>query len=135
MEQEMRKAGSKIPDMVKTLQDAGWVTYEHHDNWFRNEEKPTDGKAHVGHDLHDAYAIVTGGQTKLAQAVEIVCTALRTDSGYYESWKANIAMSMYDEYMERDKKDGIVDIHEVANKGADRFLQLLIYKPMNTTNQ
>lgn len=33
MFQEMREAGSKLPDMVEALQLAGWKTYQHHDNW------------------------------------------------------------------------------------------------------
>ena len=30
---EMRAAGSKLPDMVEALQLAGWKTHQHHDNW------------------------------------------------------------------------------------------------------
>lgn len=34
---EMRAAGSTLPDMVELLQVTGWKTYQHHDNWIHSE--------------------------------------------------------------------------------------------------
>jgi hypothetical protein len=80
------------------------------------------------------------------EAVEQLCEALRTDPEYYESWKANIAMSIWDtipnlqgsssidiaginaegaKYLNRCTGE---DMHRWINEGADRFLQLLISK-------
>ena len=53
---------------------------------------------------------------------------LRKDSEYYYSWQANIAMAFKDEYDSCDKKyKNRQDIHEIANKGAKRFLNLITY--------
>ena len=58
------------------------------------------------------------------QAMQQLRRALTTDPSYRESWKANIAMAFYDE------GSGITinvheNLHEVANKAAERFLQQL----------
>lgn len=45
---EMRAAGSKLPDMVEALQLAGWKTHQHHDNWVCAEFPH-------GMDTHAAY--------------------------------------------------------------------------------
>lgn len=63
-----------------------------------------------------------------AQAVEQLCKALKEDLGYWESWKANIAMSTYDEYVIKYPNThpaGHGVMIDVFNKGADRFLKLL----------
>jgi hypothetical protein len=64
------------------------------------------------------------------EAIKHLVTTLKEDKGYYYGWQANIAMSFYDEYQkqaqERNYIDlGKLDIHEIANKGALRFLDLL----------
>ena len=52
---------------------------------------------------------------------------LKKDEGYYISWKANIAMAIYDTYYKNKKKyKNRADIHGICNEGADNFLQLLI---------
>ena len=52
---------------------------------------------------------------------------LKKDSGYYESWKANIAMAFKDEYGRCEKRyKNRNDIHRIANKSADNFLNLLM---------
>jgi len=48
MLQEMREAGSSLPDMVEALQFAGWKTKGHHDNWV-HENFPN------GLDTHEAW--------------------------------------------------------------------------------
>lgn len=68
------------------------------------------------------------------EAVETLINSLKTDPGYRESWKANIAMAFIDQYnwatemnvANKYKHDPAV-IHEIANKAADRFLDLLVY--------
>jgi hypothetical protein len=63
-----------------------------------------------------------------AQAIKVLSKALIEDSEYWEAWKANIAMAMYDEYTDNHlpwAKVSHGDIHEIANNAADRFLKLL----------
>ena len=50
MFEEMREAGSKLPDMVDFLKSNGWKIYNHHDNWIKNG---VDGE----YDTHQAYKI------------------------------------------------------------------------------
>jgi hypothetical protein len=67
-------------------------------------------------------------------AIDVLTEALRTDPGYREAWKANIAMSFYDE-VRRQEMLGLMhvedyqDIHRAANNGAENFLDLLCFKP------
>lgn len=75
-------------------------------------------------------------ETKLIEAIEIVCQALREDKDYYRGWQANIAMAFKDEFnnypMSYRAHDGIIVnfnqefIHKVANDAAHNFLKLLI---------
>lgn len=46
---EMRAAGSSLPDMVEALRHAGWKTYQHHDNWVHKDYPQ-------GLDTHQAFA-------------------------------------------------------------------------------
>lgn len=55
MFKEMEQAGSKIPEMCKTLEANGWRTYKHHDNWIKNEWYYNIGVENMGLDLHAAY--------------------------------------------------------------------------------
>ncbi len=69
-------------------------------------------------------------ETKLQHAVQVLCEELKTDEGYRESWKANIAMAFKDEWnnhmMEvQAKGKGYTDMHKISNDAADRFLNLL----------
>jgi len=57
--------------------------------------------------------------------------SLHKDEGYYESWKANIAMSFYDQYNRTKKTKKYLnnkDIHDIANQAAEEFLSLLCKK-------
>ena len=66
-------------------------------------------------------------ETKLIEAIEIVCQALREDKDYYRSWKDNIAMAFKDECSRNLDETDIegYDLHIIANKAADNFLKLL----------
>lgn len=71
-------------------------------------------------------------ETTLAEAVEILCKALREDKDYYDSWKANIAVSIHDEfYMSGlNQLSRSTEVSQafltLFNKAAERFLSLLI---------
>lgn len=56
------------------------------------------------------------------EAVEHLCSELLKDSGYYDSWKANIAMSFKDEFYRSYLNKGI---HEISNNAAENFLDML----------
>lgn len=68
-------------------------------------------------------------QTELSKAIDVLCEALRTDKDYWDGWKANIAMAVYDEYTEDARSTEADSMHTICNRGADRFLKLLTYKP------
>lgn len=51
---------------------------------------------------------------------------MKEDSDYLFSWQSNIAMGFIDAYNEASDKS---NIHEIANAGAKRFLDLLTYTP------
>lgn len=63
------------------------------------------------------------------EAVKKLTTELKADPGYWISWKANIAIQFQDEW-DRAVADGGLPctrdhIHEISNKAADAFLNLL----------
>lgn len=59
--------------------------------------------------------------------IEKLKKTLIVDEGYYISWKANIAMAFYNEYRRSNKKyKNLTDIHEIANRAAENFLDALI---------
>ncbi len=60
-------------------------------------------------------------KTALHKAMDVLRMELNSDSGYYDTWKANIAMALYDEL--RDSKSGLP---KICNDAADRFLQNLL---------
>ena len=68
------------------------------------------------------------------QAVDKLRKSLKEDEGYYQSWKANIAMAFVDT-ITQDPTDEFTysgidiedfDIKEIANISAERFLKQLI---------
>ncbi len=64
-------------------------------------------------------------ETKLSAAIKVLREELQKDEGYYNSWKANIAMAFVDEI--NSAPDVFKnDLHNNANNAADRFLQNLI---------
>lgn len=58
-------------------------------------------------------------------AIIKLITELKADPGYYESWKANIAMAFKDQASWDKREWNRADLHETANKAADHFLGLL----------
>ena len=61
-----------------------------------------------------------------ATAIQQLSKALKGDSEYYDSWRANIAMSIYDAYVERIPNAGAKSLLlDIFSDGADRFLRLL----------
>ena len=122
MFEDMRAAGSTLPDKVEALKKRGWRNYNHHDNWIHPNV--------IGEfDTHHAYEYKGMINVPASEAVRVLSKALIEDSGYWEAWKANIAMAIYDQYTDEVpeflEKVSHYDIHEIANKGADRFLRLL----------
>ena len=85
-------------------------------------------------------------QELIKYAVNTLCRALRTDPEYRKSWKANIAMTIWDSIPNLQGSSAIdiqginvagaryltrcngEDIHKWLNEGADRFLQLLTHQ-------
>lgn len=55
-------------------------------------------------------------------AVTHLCHALKTDEGYWITWRANIALAFIDEY---NRSSAEVTMHAMAEKAADNFLNLL----------
>jgi hypothetical protein len=65
---------------------------------------------------------------KVEEAVQTLREAFKNDPDFRDTYKANIAVCMQDEHHEYTKKGkkhvGVKAIHEISNKGADRFLDL-----------
>lgn len=71
---------------------------------------------------------------KLSKAVLTLCEAFETDKGFYDSWKANIAVAFSDEF--RNMPISETDIcnkymadgwlHIVSNRAAEKFLRILL---------
>ena len=61
--------------------------------------------------------------------MKVIIKALNDDPAYLESWKANIAMAFKDEWQEQARGScddvGMEFIHKIANRAADRFLDIL----------
>ena len=62
----------------------------------------------------------------LENAVNDLTDSLANDPEYYQTWVANIAMTMFDTFKEADISHP--RLHELCNKGAKRFLDYLIYR-------
>ena len=53
--------------------------------------------------------------------------ALRDDINFYYGWQANIAIAFQDEYARSNKRyKNRQDVHDISNKAAQNFLNLLI---------
>ena len=53
----------------------------------------------------------------------------QSDGSYYYAWQANLAIAFYDEMKNYCEKNNIalyIDLHEISNNAAKRFLNLLI---------
>lgn len=62
---------------------------------------------------------------RLKKAVEVLRETLKTDEGYRIAWQANIAMAFKDAYWQSEDKE---EIHEISNRAADNFLNLICKK-------
>lgn len=62
-----------------------------------------------------------------AQAISKLCEELKKDSGYFYSWQANIAM----QFKDNCHRAGVdfPQLHEIANKSAIDFLNVLMIIP------
>ena len=70
-------------------------------------------------------------KTKVAKAVKTFTKALKKDPDFFMAYQANIAMQFKDEYSRRRKAKNYdylnnQEIHEIANKAAKSFLELLV---------
>ncbi len=80
---------------------------------------------------------MTEKETKLIEAIEIVCQALREDKNYYNLWQSNITLSFKDEFWNNVSVENVISsniyecqiskdaLHQIANGAADNFLKLL----------
>jgi hypothetical protein len=66
-----------------------------------------------------------------SDAVDQLCRALKADDGYWMSWQANIAVQFQDAWQQAVDNGGLPatreQIHDISNKAAVRFLNLLTY--------
>jgi len=70
-------------------------------------------------------------KTKLQKAVKTLTKSLKKDPELYYAYQANIAMQFKDEYSRarKERAGGYInneDVHQIANKAAKAFLDLLI---------
>ena len=77
---------------------------------------------------------------EIKDAIEKVISELKNDKGYYESWKANIAMSFKDNerwYREKTGKKYLNknDKHIISNDAADYFLKQLCGDFINNSSE
>lgn len=65
---------------------------------------------------------------KVKDAIQILVEALKTDESCRIGWQANIAMAFKDEFYRINpelKNTSSYELHLIANKAADNFLDLL----------
>ena len=70
-----------------------------------------------------------------AQAVKVLTRALKSDEGYWISWKANIAMAYQDEGHRQKSRDSNAKRHAISDKAAENFLNLLCGLPTRRGNE
>lgn len=97
-------------NVVKVVDDGHTLTI-----YTKDPEPPYYEKWHDKTSYHPKEII----ETELSKAMKVVTKALKEDLNYRRSWVASIAMSMKDEH------DIFKSIHETANQGAERFIDLL----------
>ena len=67
--------------------------------------------------------------TDIQKAFDAVMKEIANDCEYRNTWQANIAMAIYDEYNRCIMKEHKhIDFHKVCNDGASNFLDLLCHK-------
>ena len=72
------------------------------------------------------YVEMVKSDPTLAEAMRVLKKALKADPGYYYAWQANIAMQFQDEYSRHKGYKSRAVLHEISNKAAMNFLNLLI---------
>jgi hypothetical protein len=97
--------------------------------------KDEDLRSHLLHQVRlrdlmeqdrDAFEKESNNKNSVEHAIKVLKNALKTNDGYREGWKSNIAMAFKDEYSRSKLKYKTrEDIHYIANEAADNFLTLL----------
>ena len=99
--------------------------------------KAKDLRSHLLHQVRlrdlmeqdrDAFEKESNGKNSIQYAIKVLINALKTDEGYRQGWKANIAMAFKDEWGREGFQQSEQDfeaVHILANKSADNFLNLL----------
>ena len=64
------------------------------------------------------------------QAFKKFCSTLRRDKGLYQAYQANIEMAYFDNAHWCGSRDSYKKRHEIGNKAADYFLNLLLAKSL-----
>lgn len=59
-----------------------------------------------------------------SEAYETLMHNIAEDDSYYYSWQSNIAMSIYDEFINAGYR--FPEMHKLCNQGAIRFLDMAI---------
>lgn len=68
----------------------------------------------------------------IVKEMEILTYALRNDKDYFNSWQANIAMAIVDQFAKQGLKGDL--IHNTANFAAKDFLKCLMRSRPDTFN-
>ena len=72
---------------------------------------------------------INNKKTKVAKAVKTLTKALKKDTQFFMAYQANIAMQFKDEYARKRRTKSYMnrqDVHKMANKAAESFLNILI---------
>lgn len=72
----------------------------------------------------------TEGETKLESAVNTLTESLKSDGDLRQAYIANIAMAFKDTFFQYKSEKGMLipsgqDIHNISNKAAEYFIQVL----------
>lgn len=130
MFEEMEESGSKIPLMVKILEENGWMSYKHHDNWIKKIWLHYPDVSNMGYSLNDAYKrmvdclpILNEKDIKTLIWFELVnCKTHSEFFGWlieYFDIKEKINKS------EDDPKNSFYEIHKVTDSDYPNYLHYL----------
>ncbi len=65
-------------------------------------------------------------RTKFQQAFDVFCKTIENDKSLYNTYQSTIAISFIDEFHSRGYR--VPEIHNIANKAAINFLNMMIEK-------
>ncbi|WP_234735320.1 hypothetical protein [Tellurirhabdus bombi] len=85
--------------------------------------KATDNSKEVAQKL---IGLKPESNNKLTDAVNVLTDALKKDPDLYFAWQSNIAMPFQDEAARQNVAIEPKKLHEIANKAAKNFLDVLI---------